>query len=60
MISASRLSVPAMCLGMMLDACMLCSFKPKNRNKCPAMEDFEFRSLYAQATADVLSQNVAK
>jgi hypothetical protein len=55
--SAISLSSPAMLSGVRLDAFLACMRMPIIRSSRPATIDFDVRSLCAQDTADVLSQN---
>ena len=58
--SAMMLSSPATCFGTMFDALAACIRSPSIRNNLPAVRLLEVRSLYAHATADMLSQNVTR
>ena len=56
--SAIVLSSPAMFKGVRLDACLACMRIPSIRRSRPATIDLDVLSLYAQATAEVLSQKI--
>jgi hypothetical protein len=56
--SAIALSVPAMCSGVKLDACLACILIPIMRRSLAAMLEEDVRSVVAQETAAVLSQNI--
>lgn len=55
-ISAILLSAPAICTGKRLDACRAWIRNPSMRSSLPATLDLDVLSLFAQDTADVLSQ----
>ena len=52
-------SSPGMFKGVTLDAFLAWILMPNTRNRRPATRDLDVLSLNAQATAEVLSQNVA-
>ena len=58
--SAIILASPAIWCEMMLEACARCICRPKNCRRWPTITEEEFCSLYPHATADVLSQKVAR